>query len=581
MNDKITSWFWRNKPRNILKVVQWFPYFAALAGEDWENKENEGYPTRRKYLYTAYKDEHGFDNFEKFNLEYFNSKTDKESRARNDKTTYEFFGLGFVEGKNSENPGNIIITDVGRKIIDELFDEEIYLKQLLKVRFSKNEKDFVYPMELILKTIDEFEYLNRIELGFLYECMNIDQIDIVFKEIRLFREQFKSLENKFSKSQISELFVSIHKEVCGREPINKPESYFSYSDAVFRSLIFLNSIFKESGRGDLTRISIAPYGKRKFEQLLKRYSFNHNLIFETQNEYMDWFGNTNSTLLPWEDTILRKDLIFEKIKFLEEEVNKNKDVLSDLDINVDEYKAILTSLTIVDEIKKLERDIIIDITTLNETIFIKHSSKTMSERNNILDRYQDILNDGDLAAMWFEVNTWKSLISIDGEKMVKRNFNIQENLTPKSFAPGVGNTPDMELYFDNYILIPEVSLMSGTIQWEHEGSSVIDHVKKFIDKNNNKNVLGLFISKKIDNRTLWQFFVLSKNSWAGIPIPVIPLTINQYIRLLNVVYKNNIDIKQFIEFLFDIYKGTLKLERYDIWEEMIENMICSLEKNYD
>lgn len=575
MNNKVSTWFWRTKPRNILKIIQWFPYFAELEGQNWEMKDDNGYPVRRKYLYMACKDEHGYDDFETFNMEYFNSKVDKESRARNDKKTYEFFGLGFVEDHNSENPGKIVITDAGEKILNDLFDEEIYLKQLLKVCFTENQVDFIYPMELILKSIEKFGYINRIELGFLYECMNINELDLVFKEIEIFRDRFKDLNNKFSKKSINELFKAIHIEVFGKEPENKPESYFSYSDAVFRSLNYLNDIFSESGRGDLTRITVAPYGKSKFEQLLKKYTFNHNLKFDDQLDYMNWFGNINTTLLPWEDNTLRKDLIYEKINYLENEINKNKKVLSDLNVDINEYRAILSSLTLVDDLKQLEKSIVKDITTLNETMFINFYSKTDEQRAIILDRFDDILNDGDLAAMWLEVNTWKSLISINGEKVVLRNFNVQEDLTPKSFAPGANNTPDMEMYYKNYIIIPEVSLMSGAAQWEHEGSSVIDHVKKYIDENKDKKVVGLFISKRIDSRTLWQFFMLSKNSWLGMPIPVIPLSINQYIKLLKTMYKNNISIENFISLLFEIYSNALELDNYESWNSAIEGIISS------
>ena len=91
-----------------------------------------------------------------------------------------------------------------------------------------------------------------------------------------------------------------------------------------------------------------------------------------------------------------------------------------------------------------------------------------------------------MSALWLEVNTWKSLIAISGEQVVKRNFKIEDDLTPKSFAPGVGNTPDMELYKNGYIIVPEVSLMTGVRQWEHEASSVIDHVLSFMNENKEK-----------------------------------------------------------------------------------------------
>lgn len=168
--------------------------------------------------------------------------------------------------------------------------------------------------------------------------------------------------------------------------------------------------------------------------------------------------------------------------------------------------------------------------------------------------YDQILEKIDMGALWLEVNTWKSLIAVGGNKIVKRNFNVEEDLTPKSFAPGIGNTPDMELYTDEYIIIPEVSLMTGTQQWEHEASSVIDHVLSFIKDNNDKTVRGLFISSSLNIRTKWQFFILNKESWVEKPVPVIPLTIGQYKFIIETIYNQNLEIMELIKVLEEIHE---------------------------
>ena len=53
-----------------------------------------------------------------------------ESNGRNDKTTFEFFGFGYVEKE-----GTIKITEVGRRIVQGSFDQDNYIKQLLKLHF--------------------------------------------------------------------------------------------------------------------------------------------------------------------------------------------------------------------------------------------------------------------------------------------------------------------------------------------------------------------------------------------------------------------------------------------------------------
>lgn len=97
------------------------------------------------------------------------------------------------------------------------------------------------------------------------------------------------------------------------------------------------------------------------------------------------------------------------------------------------------------ELKILEQNIVKSITTLNEEVFIKYLYNDSEIRRTIIEKFDEII-DGttDDRALWLENNTWKSLVSLDGVKEVKRNFSIEEDLSPKYYAPGVGNTPDME-----------------------------------------------------------------------------------------------------------------------------------------
>ena len=133
----------------------------------------------------------------------------------------------------------------------------------------------------------------------------------------------------------------------------------------------------------------------------------------------------------------------------------------------------------------------------------------------------------------------------------------------------------MEMYTDNYIIIPEVSLMTGVQQWEHEASSVIDHVLSFIKANEEKKVLGIFISTSINIRTKWQFFILNKESWVEKPVPVIPLTIKQYKQIIEQFYKYNLNVSEFINVITQINQIALQKQNYKDWLEETDNYIKS------
>ena len=113
--------------------------------------------------------------------------TETESNARNDKATFEFFGFGYVD-----NDGLIQSTEVGKLIENDRFDSEDFLKQLLKMHFPSKateigrnipKEKFVFPFEIILKILERFQYVNRYEMGFIFGCNGIEEIDKLYNAI--------------------------------------------------------------------------------------------------------------------------------------------------------------------------------------------------------------------------------------------------------------------------------------------------------------------------------------------------------------------------------------------------------------
>ena len=135
------SWWWRTKPRSIIRTVQWFNEFGKLEGKNWNYKDpicvskKDGkavHPVRREYIYAAHSEDD--PNIGSLTInKYLSGKYDikeTESDGRNDKTTFEFFGFGYVN-----EDGIIKVNDVGKRILSGAFDSEDFLKQLLKLQF--------------------------------------------------------------------------------------------------------------------------------------------------------------------------------------------------------------------------------------------------------------------------------------------------------------------------------------------------------------------------------------------------------------------------------------------------------------
>ena len=581
------AWGWRTKPRSVIKTIQWFKSFEKLEGEVWEyslKKLSKNmkpiHPIRRQYYFNTQIDieESPIKNlsYDEYLSGNFDGEADSESNARNDLATYKFFGLGFIDAD-----GKVRVTKSGKMIAKGNFDSEIFLKLLLKMHFpsintgyGKNcsKENPVFPLKMIINLVSDLEYINRFEMSLALLCNNMKEYDKLLKAVKEFREEYMSLENKRDGNKCNALYRKIAEKYFSLE--GKTEgTYFTMCDAINRALRF-TGLFNISGRGNYTKVRIAEYARKKIEMLRKFYNYDY-IKTEKLDEYMDWFGDYDNIQLPWENEKNRKDLIVDKIILLEEKIDEyNSKYGLDLKYDSNLYYKELDKKNKDTKLKVIENELVDQITSLNERIFIQYTSKTESIRNEIIEKFEDIVSgDEDMAALWLECNTWKSLVAIDGEKDVKRNFTIEEDLSPRNFAPGTGNTPDMELYNDKYIIVPEVSLMTGVLQWEHEASSVIDHVLNIIKKHKTTKVTGLFISSRINVRTMWQFFILNKESWMGNPVPVIPLTIGQYMKILEYTYQNNLEIEQFNNLLQYIHKGAINCKNYEIWDKNIEKYI--------
>ncbi len=581
------AWGWRTKPRSVIKTIQWFKSFEKLEGEDWDyslKKLSKNmkpiHPIRRQYYFNTQIDieESPIKNlsYDEYLSGNFDGEADSESNARNDLATYKFFGLGFIDVD-----GKVRVTKSGKMIAKGNFDSEIFLKLLLKMHFpsintgyGKNcsKQNPVFPLKMIINLVSDLEYINRFEMSLALLCNDMKEYDKLLKSVKEFRKEYLSLENKRDGNKCNALYRKIAEKYFSLE--GKSEgTYFTMCDAINRALRF-TGLFNISGRGNYTKVRIAEYARKKIEMLKNFYNYDY-IKTENLDEYMDWFGDYDNIQLPWENEKNRKDLIADKIILLEQKIDEyNSKYGLNLKYDSNLYYKALDKKNKDAKLKIIENELVDQITSLNERIFIQYTSKTESIRNEIIEKFEDIVSgDEDMAALWLECNTWKSLVAIDGEKDVKRNFTIEEDLSPRNFAPGTGNTPDMELYNDKYIIVPEVSLMTGVLQWEHEASSVIDHVLNIIKKHKTTKVTGLFISSRINVRTMWQFFILNKESWMGNPVPVIPLTIGQYMKILEHTYQNNLEIDQFNNLLQYIHKGAINCKNYEIWDKNIEKYI--------
>lgn len=563
------SWTFVPKPRSAIKTVEWFPSMLKIEGAFWNKKDEQGeHPIRREYI----KDAHPFDEY---------NNDDPEVNARMEFARYQTLGLAYLEEGDNTEDASIVITKAGKELASVQNKDEIILRQLLKWQFPSNihsgpkYKDMrIFPLEIVIKVLEKYKEVNRLEVAFsFFTCTNISEIEKVFYKIDEFRKLVAGKPGNQHKKIFLENFVKYNGEG------NQPETYLgNYDDVLFRYLEY-TSIFETSGRSEFTRIFVPERAKIKFQQLAKNYAFNFYENYKDTIKFYDYFGNPYSNVLPWDKPELLSEVVSNKF-----EVLGNKDYLSQLQEaskSLDMHK-----------LKKLEDQLDTEILNKNEREFIDSISKTKEERKKIIQKFIDINEDNEeLSALWLEVNTWKSLVAMNGKHFVKRNFKVEVDLTPRSFASGTNNTPDMEFYNQKYILIPEVTMQSGVQQWITEGSSIVEHVTKFLDLKNGKKFLGyeniekyinpenikaiygFFLCQKINPRLLWQLYILNRETWLGEPVAVVPMEISNYVEILKIMYEKDVPAIHFEELIENLALSAKSSDNYISWKTIQQNIL--------
>lgn len=588
MADK-TNFNWRTAPRSIAKLMAWLPYFAQFQQADYQaavaNQEPSTmakipvlYPVRRAIRYAIESDADDPDPLTQLTLADFvagqqpaSDFSDKESKVRQIVTTAEQYGL--MDAKTAR------LTPVGQRAVAGQLSGEDFLVQLLKMYVMVDEHHGVFPLRTVLQLMAHFGALSRNELTFVFGTLDDAAVPTTIEAVQAFRTAYAKLPSRNDNRAVEALVIKTWHQFFPATPDRKIISIqHDYTDALRRALEF-TELFYSHGRGTAMKLRVSALNQPKLQQLVNDFTFvlppqqsvNGHLVQKSARETLAWFGAVGNLSLPWDQPDARVQLVEDKL----DHAARLFAALPEAPYAPAQVAVIKANLAkaSIQQLKDLESALDQAVLAQTELLYVQKEAQTPAARQEILERFETILTDKDQAALWLEVNTWRAFVALSGQdKEVIHHFQMNPDLTPKSFAPGTGNTPDMEVHLASSILVPEVSMMAGTVQWEHEASSVIDHVIK-ISQASPKPTLGVFISARINQRTLWQLFLLNHDSWLGQPVPVVPLTIKQFSAMMQVAYATDATAQEVATLLEQISAAARQLTTYIQWPNAIESAL--------
>lgn len=478
--------------------------------------------------------------------------------------------LGFVELKPV-----VKLTEAGYDLINGINVQETILRQLLKFQLpspnhtqSSNVTFNIKPYLELLRLIYDLGSISKFEVAAFFSTM-IDYKDYesVKNDILDFRKEcsakrgtvnIKELKDEKHTQIISRIWrAEIEKgQTATRESSDNSVKKFietkksntkDYADAFFRYLHASGLVSLEKGT---YHFIISKTKKEEVEYILNNTDRNP-IVFDNNLEFYRYLGARNNVKL------LTDDIEYVKKKLLKlGESYSDKSPLEELQLKLDEaYKNV--------KIRKENED--------------KAKLLDYSDYEDIISTY-DKIKKGDIidAPLMLEYNTWRSMTMVDHAIDVKGNYVTDAECMPISTAGG--GVADIEIKYENFGLILEVTMARGSKQYDMEGEPVARHYGK-AKKTINEDMYCIFIAPKLNIDCVAHFFNTNRFNTRvyGGKTKIIPMSIDDFVNFISSTKKNKISsslqIKNFLEEMWKIGQDS-NIDEVT-WQNRISNSVLN------
>ncbi len=457
------------------------------------------------------------------------SKAKDIQLAARDRITRAPKALGFVDLKPT-----IQLTEAGKLLISEKRSYEIITKQFLKFQVpspyhtDKEDRFFVKPYLEFLRLVKAVGSLSKTETAlFFLQITKVNKFDEIVTKILKFRTDRdkwkgnrKAFVEKCFEEEITKIFaVEIsNNETETRESKDnsfakfvktKKQNMGDYADAFIRYVRATQLITFQS---KTYRVIISPSKIAEVDYILENIQRNP-ILYKTEKEFKEYlFSSTNIQLFNDNRKLLESKLEKLKVKF-------------DYNLSLEELKDLLE---ISEENIKVEK--------IQETSL---QLKNYKEFDDILDVFVKIQKrEVPDPPLYFEWNVWRAMTMINYAMAVNGNFTIDTDGVPLNTASG--NKADIEIEYDTFKMIVEVTLSSGNTQFNMEGESVARHFGT-MQNNSDKPVYCFFIAPKISDGALAHFFNLNRlNTRAyGGKTRIVPMNVTNFVEFITTAKNTN------------------------------------------
>lgn len=470
---------------------------------------------------------------------YAKNYKDPPMRGRQSLNPLKKLGFVFIEG------GKVKITELGKKIIAGEIDlGDAFLRCFLKWQIPNlASKDYpiadgynVNPFVCTLRLLDRVNAmedkrgnkpvgLSKREFAlFVPSLINYQHIDDCARRILSFRDKQKGLSKSERKEVRDNYRYEFAKDFLNTDSPDKIarllDNLADYGDNTIR-YFRLTRFIRIRGNGYF--VDIEPRRKVEIEELLKSFT-GEAIDFSSYEDYVRYIAEYDLPGLPWETRVKKLEIA----ELIAREISEYEGRLGDGLSPVEGVES-LTDNELDEYITQLREK----RACLQERIS-HEESKSIKNLELYIETLENIYSFEDRPILLEKYVTF-GLYALNDAISINPNYPVGDDNEPTFTAPS--GVPDIECYYEGFNAICEVTMLVSRDQWYNEGQPVMRHLREF-EKRANAEVQEtycLFIAPAIHRDTLNTFWVANKYEYEGDRQRIVPITLNQFVKILKAV----------------------------------------------
>ena len=478
----------------------------------------------------------------------FNTQQYRDPAMRGRNSVAPMNKMGLCVAKNSAD--GVRITALGEYFLSEEYDlGKLFFIHFLKWQlpnpasdeFSGRDgfaiKPFIGTLHLIKEVNRKWKALGNDPVGItkdefaLFAPTLIHYQNIVAQAEKLIeyrtelRAQTSEANKRTFKKRFQKRFAQQFLQTRATSEINSLlNNLWDYGDNAIRYFRLTRYIYI---RGGGFNIDLEPRRMIEIESILSSDNASPS-TFATADDYINYLADLNQPVLPWETDIELKNIV----SVLTEDINHFVEDLRAKSITVPVFE-FRNSASLDREALKLYAEDLRTYRRKLQELETHLESQNVEKIKEYIEALRDIHQSVNKKSIELERLTALAINALNDAIEIKPNYPVGDDNEPTFTAPA--GKPDIECFYEGFNSVCEVTMLTDRAQWYNEGQPVMRHIRDFEESYPEKEVYCLFVAPRLHQDTIETFWVAIKHGYRGAHQKIVPLSITQLIKLLEVL----------------------------------------------